>query len=786
MTTYHTGLYLKHFKLQKKRNANQNTLPKKGKRSTADEIKANKKLMRANEQYAKSMRRIGKQSRDAQKAYEQNQRNIANQNAGPPTNPMSYNVGAGKTNFETANFNLPTMMPFQPSLGVTPLTARSFFASPGLPQGLANQNFTPANAVSVESVNNPAPFNSPANGNITYPSYTKYFGPQNPPTPANGRYIPQGGFVNIPNSPQPQRFYGSGFGGGAAIRQAQRNQRAQNNAAGGFNFRNIFGRMFGGRTGRGAPGAQRAGVRGAPNTNQKVNKSDVMISLLTKIERNTLTTNQLLIDLIKKAGFARGGNTSNGIQQKRDRTNIFDKMMGGGFGAGGIGLGKTGLSRLFYGRLLGAAGLIVGAAEVLGNYQSGSEGINKLADHLKGQSADFFDNMDEFNKKNQTPKLEVPNFFDQMDKYEAARARGKDVPPTAASDMTDEQLRKHLFGDKPPAPKTPPIIPDNSILDEIMRQNIPYEMKSTYDSRIGSKESGNPHSDRYRNDNSSMVGRLLRTLGIAGGAVKQKFEQYTTPSKKTGKDIARQYEGIIYKPDDTLKIGEMTVGRGHKITKEENDSGVITLDNGDKIPFKNGITEQDADRIFESDWRKHNQGLMNQLQKEGVDVTKLDPGTLEALKDIAYQSGPGLLNSKLPAPNGTPKLIEALRNNDRDGIAREISDIGIKAKNDRSRVFSGLTNRRDERMKLVPTGTGLGDAVDTFSSDSALRKGQQSSAAPVIINNNSVGGGGSSAPGTGGVKNINNDRGDREIARNMGANDGWELARLFNQMAGLA
>jgi len=93
MTTYHTGLYLKHFKLQKKRNANQNTLPKKGKRSTADEIKANKKLMRANEQYAKSMRRIGKQSRDAQKAYEQNQRNIANQNAGPPTNPMSYNVG---------------------------------------------------------------------------------------------------------------------------------------------------------------------------------------------------------------------------------------------------------------------------------------------------------------------------------------------------------------------------------------------------------------------------------------------------------------------------------------------------------------------------------------------------------------------------------------------------------------------------------------------------------------------------------------------------------------------
>ena len=75
-------------------------------------------------------------------------------------------------------------------------------------------------------------------------------------------------------------------------------------------------------------------------------------------------------------------------------------MMGGGFGAGGIGLGKTGLSRLFYGRLLGAAGLIVGAAELLGNYDSGSEGIDKLTNHMKGQSADFFESLDEFNKKN--------------------------------------------------------------------------------------------------------------------------------------------------------------------------------------------------------------------------------------------------------------------------------------------------------------------------------------------------------------------------------------------------
>ena len=130
---------------------------------------------------------------------------------------------------------------------------------------------------------------------------------------------------------------------------------------------------------------------------------------------------------------------------------------------------------------------------------------------------------------------------------------------------------------------------------------------------------------------------------------------------------------------------------------------------------------------------------MSNLDKLGVDTSKLGEGTKAALNDLAYNAGPGIFNQ-------APKLVQALKNNDQQGIIREISDIGLTAKGTGGDRPKGLANRVEARVDLIRSDAGKQLNKET---QMASANPPSQTAAPVVNNittnnNNAVG---QSSPG---------------------------------------
>ena len=163
-------------------------------------------------------------------------------------------------------------------------------------------------------------------------------------------------------------------------------------------------------------------------------------------------------------------------------------------------------------------------------------------------------------------------------------------------------------------------------------------------------------------------------------------------SQREGGDLTKTAEGFRsdrYRDMD----GKPTIGYGHQLTPDENDSGIIKID-GKDVDIANGISEPDAAALLKQDQKKYSSEGMGNLEKLGVDTSKLGEGTKTALNDLAYNAGPGIFEQ-------TPKLVEALKNNDLDAIAKEISDVGLTAKGTGGDRPKGLANRVESRVELI-------------------------------------------------------------------------------------
>ena len=175
----------------------------------------------------------------------------------------------------------------------------------------------------------------------------------------------------------------------------------------------------------------------------------------------------------------------------------------------------------------------------------------------------------------------------------------------------------------------------------------------------------------------------------------------TTPpapgdSQREGGDLTKTSEGFepnIYPDTD----GKPTIGYGHQLTPDENDSGIIKID-GKDVDIANGISEPDAAALLKQDQKKYSSEGMGNLEKLGVDTSKLGEGTKTALNDLAYNAGPGIFEQ-------TPKLVEALKNNDLDAIEKEISNVGLTVKGTGDRP-KGLANRVESRVDLIRSDAG--------------------------------------------------------------------------------
>ena len=177
---------------------------------------------------------------------------------------------------------------------------------------------------------------------------------------------------------------------------------------------------------------------------------------------------------------------------------------------------------------------------------------------------------------------------------------------------------------------------------------------------------------------------------------KDKKEKEAGDPQREGGDLTKTSEGFepnIYPDTD----GKPTIGYGHQLTPDENDSGIIKID-GKDVDIANGISEPDAAALLKQDQKKYSSEGMGNLEKLGVDTSKLGEGTKTALNDLAYNAGPGIFEQ-------TPKLVEALKNNDLDAIEKEISNVGLTVKGTGDRP-KGLANRVESRVDLIRSDAG--------------------------------------------------------------------------------
>lgn len=106
------------------------------------------------------------------------------------------------------------------------------------------------------------------------------------------------------------------------------------------------------------------------------------------------------------------------------------------------------------------------------------------------------------------------------------------------------------------------------------------------------------------------------------------------PSPTISKDLGElvsKFEGTTLKPYKNAD-GLVMIGSGHILTREERDSGKVTID-GQPVDFQSGITESQARRLLEADLEATG------VQVDNLVTVKLTPSQRETLISFAFQVG---------------------------------------------------------------------------------------------------------------------------------------------------
>lgn len=176
------------------------------------------------------------------------------------------------------------------------------------------------------------------------------------------------------------------------------------------------------------------------------------------------------------------------------------------------------------------------------------------------------------------------------------------------------------------------------------------------------------------------------------------------PERKREESVTQQREGFrAFAYDDRTgkKLesatseaeGFATIGYGHKLTQAEKESGMITLSGGEKLDISKGISREQAQALYRDDFGKiTSQGFAN-LERQGVDVARLSGGTRAALSDLFFNAGAYSVSAKR-----TPKLMAALRANDTQAIAAELT---TTARTSGGVRMPGLVKRAQMRSEMV-------------------------------------------------------------------------------------
>jgi GH24 family phage-related lysozyme (muramidase) len=138
-------------------------------------------------------------------------------------------------------------------------------------------------------------------------------------------------------------------------------------------------------------------------------------------------------------------------------------------------------------------------------------------------------------------------------------------------------------------------------------------------------------------------------------------------------------------------VGTQAIGYGYNLSQQEIEQGFVTLPDGTQVPLEGGITEKAASSLLEQRLGDNSRAGSNILKEEGVDVDALSPSVLNALQDLTYQTGGGIFNK-------SPRLVQALKDNDEQAIAEELRTTGRLVNGE---ILPGPERRANTRADMV-------------------------------------------------------------------------------------
>jgi GH24 family phage-related lysozyme (muramidase) len=134
--------------------------------------------------------------------------------------------------------------------------------------------------------------------------------------------------------------------------------------------------------------------------------------------------------------------------------------------------------------------------------------------------------------------------------------------------------------------------------------------------------------------------------------------------------------------------GKPTLGWGHKITIDEDKRGTIKIGK-QRVNFKNGLTPQQVNQLYEQDTTKARSIARKSLAKK---KSAIKPNELQALTSLIYNVGEGNWSKSNAKKN--------LESGDITGFLKEAFDSKIGFVKANKKIFKGLVDRRAKERDL--------------------------------------------------------------------------------------
>lgn len=152
-----------------------------------------------------------------------------------------------------------------------------------------------------------------------------------------------------------------------------------------------------------------------------------------------------------------------------------------------------------------------------------------------------------------------------------------------------------------------------------------------------------------------------------------------------GRKMLAQLEGFkaaVYHDS----AGLATIGVGHLLTREELESGSITIQaTGREIPWQSGISREDVDAVLEQDLQSHEDKVASLV------IVKLQPYQADALISFGFNVGNGALERST--------LLKMVNEGKFGAVPDEFRKWRYVTVGGEKREVRGLANRRETEIK---------------------------------------------------------------------------------------